>query len=74
MNSNLAAERQVRVGGDPARRLSSPPDIRRFRLAKALQSIEDALMLLESRPAEGIEITALKRVRDDLAVLLRTSP
>ena len=31
-------------------------------------------MLLESRPAEGIEISALKRVRDDLTVLLRTSP
>jgi hypothetical protein len=38
----------------------------------ALRSIEDALTLLEDRPAEGIETRALERVRDDLAVVLRT--
>jgi hypothetical protein len=48
-----------------------PVDIRRFRVKHALRSLEDALMLLESRPAEGIETAALERVRDDLAVVLR---
>jgi hypothetical protein len=48
-----------------------PADMRRFRVKHALRSLEDALMLLESRPAEGIEITALERVRADLAIVLR---
>jgi hypothetical protein len=69
MNSNASPDQ---AGGDTVRRFSSPTDIRSFRLAKALQAIEDALLLLESRPAEGIEISALERVRDDLTVLLRT--
>lgn len=47
-------------------------EIRRFRVQHALRSIEDALNLLEDKPAEGIETTALERVRDDLAVVLRT--
>ncbi len=51
---------------------SNPAEIRRFRVRHALRSIEDALSLLEERPAEGIEMTALERVRDDLAVVLRT--
>ena len=46
-------------------------DKRRFRARHALQSLEDALMLLETRPAEGIEVAALERVRDDLRVVLR---
>ncbi len=45
--------------------------MRRFRVKHALRSLEDALMLLESRPAEGIEIAALERVRADLAIVLR---
>jgi phosphoenolpyruvate carboxylase len=51
---------------------STPTEIRRFRVKHALRSIEDALSLLEDKPAEGIETTALKRVREDLAVVLRT--
>ena len=46
-------------------------DRRRFRIAYALQSIEDALLLLDPLPAEGIEVRALQRVRDDLSILVR---
>jgi hypothetical protein len=46
-------------------------DRRRFRVKSALRSVEDALTMLEPRPADGIEIAALQRVRDDLAVVLR---
>jgi hypothetical protein len=46
-------------------------DKRRFRVKHALRSLEDALMLLRTRPADGIEVAALERVRDDLAVVLR---
>ena len=45
---------------------------RRFRIAQALRSLEDALFLLDPLPSEGIEVRALQRVRDDLSVLLRT--
>ena len=51
---------------------STPAEIRRFRVKHALRSIEDALSLLEDKPAEGIETKALERVREDLAVVLRT--
>jgi DNA transposition AAA+ family ATPase len=44
---------------------------RRFRLSLALRAIEDALRLLDPAPAEGLEIRALERVRDDLEVILR---
>ena len=44
---------------------------RRFRVEHALFAVEDALRLLEPAPDEGIEVSALERVRDDLAVLLR---
>ena len=47
------------------------PDRRRFRIKHALRSLEDALTLLETDPAAGIEIAALERVRDDLKVVLR---
>jgi hypothetical protein len=43
----------------------------RFRVEHALHAVEDALRLLEPAPAEGIEFSALERVRDDLSVLLR---
>jgi hypothetical protein len=43
----------------------------RFRVEHALYAVEDALRLLEPTPADGIEIRALERVRDDLSVLLR---
>jgi hypothetical protein len=59
------------VGGGSRLSLTSPADIRRFRVAQALKSIENALILLDSRPAEGVEISALERVRDDLGVVLR---
>ena len=45
----------------------------RFRVKHALRAVEDALALLEPRPAEGIEVAALERVRDDLAVVLRAA-
>lgn len=50
---------------------STTAEIRRFRVKHALRSIEDALTLLEDKPAEGIEMAALERVRADLAVVLR---
>jgi len=85
MNSNtdgrghtLEAGEPVRVGGTVGAGsiplpLSSPADIRRFQLEHALRAIENALILLDSRPAEGVEISALERVRDDLAVVLRSA-
>jgi hypothetical protein len=48
-------------------------DRRRFRIAHALRAVEDALLLLNPVPAEGIEVRALQRVRDDLSVLLRAT-
>lgn len=51
---------------------TTPAEIDRFRVKHALRSIEDALSLLRHKPAEGIETQALERVRDDLAVVLRT--
>ncbi len=52
---------------------SAPSDIRRFRLEHALNAIENALILLDTKPAEAIELAALERVRDDLAILLRAA-
>lgn len=46
-------------------------DWRRFRISLALSAVEDALRLLDPAPADGLEICALERVRDDLEVLLR---
>lgn len=62
MNSNTAEL------GQPV-----PADLRRFRLEHALRSLENTLILLDTRPAEAIEISALERVRDDLALLLRAA-
>ncbi len=45
---------------------------RHHRVERALRAVEDALVWLEPRPAEGVEVRALQRLRDDLAVLLRT--
>ena len=59
------------VGGSLIFSPSATADRRRFRVKHALQSIEDALLLLAGQPAEGIEIAALTRIRDDLAVVLR---
>ena len=59
---------------DPAGALSSPVDSsdwRRFRVSLALRAVEAALYLLDPAPAEGLEIRALERVRDDLEVVLR---
>jgi len=52
---------------------SGSTDLRRFQLEHALKAIEDALILLDTKPAEAIEISALERVRDDLSILLRAS-
>ena len=46
-------------------------DRRRFRVKHALRSVEDAIAMLDPAPAEGIEIAALERVREDLTVVLR---
>jgi hypothetical protein len=46
-------------------------DKRRFRVKHALRSLEDALTLLRAKPADGIEVAALERVRDDLVIVLR---
>ena len=53
-------------------RRTTHAELRRFRVKHALRSIEDALSLLEHKPADGVETSALERVRDDLAVVLRT--
>jgi len=50
---------------------STADDRRRFRVKHALRSVEDAIALLEPAPAEGIDVTALERVREDLALVLR---
>jgi glutamyl-tRNA reductase len=52
---------------------SIPADLHRFRLEHALQALEDALILLDTHPAEAIELSALERVRDDLDVLVRAT-
>jgi len=54
-------------------RRTTPAELRRFRVKHALHAVEDALALLRPAPAEGIEIAALERVRDDLAVVLRVA-
>ena len=46
-------------------------DKRRFGLAHAMRAVDDALSLLDPLPANGIEVSALERVRADLAVALR---
>ena len=61
--------RQAGVGNSR----SAAADRCRFRVKHALRSVEDALALLEPRPAEGIEVAALERVRNDLAVVLRAA-
>ena len=50
---------------------SGPADRRRFRVKHALRAVDDALALLEPAPVDGIEVDALQRVRDDLAIVLR---
>jgi hypothetical protein len=59
------------MNANPSPAYSAPSDIRRFRLEHALEAIENALILLDTKPAEAIEVSALERVRDDLAILLR---
>ena len=73
----LAAGTPVRVDGcvGDGRLLSLSPvaDHRRFRVKHALKSIEDALILLDSERQNGVQVTALERIRDDLAVVLRVA-
>jgi hypothetical protein len=59
------------LGGPALPPPSDTPDRRRFRIKYALRSLEDALTLLDTRPASGIELAALERVRDDLRVVLK---
>jgi hypothetical protein len=80
MHANGNRRASLLESGQPARSgaagnvrcLSSVAEIRRFRVEHALRAVEHALALLDSRPVEGIEISALERVRNDLAVVLRT--
>jgi hypothetical protein len=50
---------------------STADDRRRFRVKHALRAVDDAIALLKPAPAEGIEVAALERVREDLNVVLR---
>jgi hypothetical protein len=50
---------------------STADDRRRCRVKHALRAVDDAIALLEPAPAEGIEVAALERVREDLNVVLR---
>jgi hypothetical protein len=71
---NLAADELVLVDGRVGDRSLSPSpvaDIRRFRIEHALKAVEDALVLLDSERAVGVQLSALERIRDDLAVVLR---
>jgi hypothetical protein len=71
---NLAAGTPVRVGGYVGDGSSSPKpvaDIRRFRVKHGLKAVEDALILLDSERAAGVQLSTLERLRDDLVVLLR---
>jgi hypothetical protein len=75
---NLAADELVLVGGRVDgrvgdRSLSPSPvaDIRRFRVKHALRAVEDALILLDSEREIGVQLSALERIRDDLAVVVR---
>jgi hypothetical protein len=68
-----APVRVVRPTGANSSPHSAAADRCRFRIKHALLAVEDALALLEPRPAEGIEVAALERVRDDLAVVLRAA-
>jgi len=77
---NLAADELVLVGGrvggpvgDGSLPLSPVADIRRFRIEHALRAVEDALILLDSERAIGVQLSALERIRDDLAVVLRVA-
>jgi hypothetical protein len=36
-----------------------------------LKAVEDALILLDSERAAGVQVSTLERLRDDLVVLLR---
>jgi hypothetical protein len=67
MDTNLATGTGSPAFAPPA----DSPDRRRFRIKHALRSLEDTLNLLDTRPAAGIELAALERVRDDLRVVLR---
>lgn len=66
------------VGGWSAAQRISPSraravDVRRFRVTHALRAVDDAISLLSDEDVEGVELAALGRVRDDLAVVLRLS-
>lgn len=61
----------VFVGAAPGPAPSAEASIRRFEIGRTLRSVEDALILLDGGPPEGLEIAALRRIRNDLAVVLR---
>ena len=72
----LATDEPVRAGGfvgGGLLSLSPVADIRRFRVKHALKSIEDALILLDEERPNGVQVGALERIRDDLAVVLRAA-
>lgn len=59
------------VGGGRGCALSAEAGLRRFEIEHALLSVEDALILLDTRPAEAVEAAALERIRNGLATVLR---
>ena len=61
----------VRFAGRVGDSVAPVADIRRFRVKHALRAVEDALILLDQERGTGVEIRALERIRDDLAVVLR---
>jgi hypothetical protein len=70
----LVTGEPVRVGGcvgGGLLSLSPVAEHRRFRVKHALRSIEDALILLDAERPNGIQLSALERIRDDLEIVLR---
>lgn len=51
--------------------LSPVVDLRPFRVQNALRSVENELILLDEEPSIDLRISALERIRDNLAVVVR---
>jgi hypothetical protein len=51
--------------------LSPVVDLRLFRVEQALRGVEKELVLLDEEPAIDVQVSALERIRDNLAVVVR---